>query len=62
MMEVKIDDLFRVTVTEYDSGAQRACPELTRYFTTRPEANAYARTQDQTVSPELFYRADVVRV
>ena len=61
-MEVKIDNLFRVTVTEYDSGAQRHCPELTRYFDNRIEANAYARTQDHTVNCELFYRADVVRV
>ena len=63
-MEVKVDDLFRVTVTGLflDSGDQRHCPELTRYFDNRAEANAYARTQDQTVGPELFYQADVERV
>jgi hypothetical protein len=64
MVEVKINNLFRVTVTGLflDSGDQREFPELTRYFDNRPEAIAYARTQDQTVGPELFYQADVERV
>lgn len=60
-METKVDNLFRVTVTEFEDGVQRPLPELTKYFTDRIEANAYARTQDVWYCSILCYRTNVER-
>ena len=62
-MEVTMNqDLYRVTVTEYDDGAQRPCPELTKIFTEPREADAYAKVQSVTFSRSLFYRAEVQQI
>jgi len=60
-MEVKLDTLYKVTVTEYDCGVQRVDPEDTRYFTTLKEAEEYKARQD-CGSPECYWRAYIERV
>jgi hypothetical protein len=60
-MEVKLQTLYKVTVTEYDCGVQRVDPEDTRYFTTLEEAQAYKARQD-CGSPECYWRAHIERV
>lgn len=51
--------LFEVTVTEYERGwGQRLCPDETRIFTSRQDAEAYARSRDSG-NPEIYWRADI---
>ena len=40
-MEVRPGTMYRVEITEYDSGAQRVYPNDTKIFTTYEEALAY---------------------
>ena len=51
--------LFEVTVTEYERGwGQRLCPDETRIFTNRQDAEAYARTRNSGTA-EIYWRADI---
>lgn len=62
MAEVKLNGLYKVTVTEYEAGwGQRNCPEETKFFTTLAEAEAYAKTQN-VGSPDIFWRASITKV
>jgi hypothetical protein len=47
--------LFEVTVTEYERGwGQRLCPDETRIFTNRQDAEAYARTRNFRYGRDLL--------
>ena len=61
MAEVKLNGLYKVTVTEYDCGVQREDPNDTKYFTTLEEAQAYKQRQD-CGSPECYWRATITKV
>ena len=62
MPEIKVGEMFKVTVTEYEAGwGQRSCPELTKFFSTKQEADKYAQSQN-TGSYEYYLRADVTKV
>lgn len=62
MAEVKMGTLWRVTVTEYEQGwGQRPCEDETKFFTTKEEAEAYAKTCN-TGTYELFWRATVTKI
>lgn len=62
MAEVKMGGLFKVTVTEYEAGwGQRPCPEDTKFFDNREEAEAYAKSQC-TGEYECYWRGEVSRV
>ncbi len=62
MAEVKLNGLWKVTVTEYELGwGQSDCPNDTKYFDTEAEAKAYAKTQN-TGSYDLYWRAEVRKV
>lgn len=62
MSEIKIGEIYKVTVTEYEAGwGQRFCPELTKFFNTKQEADKYAQSQN-TGSYEYYFRADVTKV
>ena len=51
--------LFEVTVTEYERGwGQRLCPDETRIFTNRQDAEAYARTRNSGTA-EIYWRAEI---
>ena len=51
--------LFEVAVTEYERGwGQRLCPDETRIFTNRQDAEAYARTRNSG-TPEIYWRAEI---
>ena len=49
--------LFEVTVTERGWG-QRLCPDETRIFANRADAEAYARTRNSGTT-EIYWRADI---
>ena len=61
MAEVKLNGLYKVTVTEYDCGAQRIDPDDTKFFTTLEEARAYKAHWDGG-SPECYWRATIETV
>lgn len=62
MAEVNIKELYKVTVTEYEQGwGQRDCPDETKFFTSKKEAEEYAKRQS-TGSYELFWRAIVEKI
>jgi hypothetical protein len=51
--------LYEVTVTEYESGwGQRLCPDETRIFTNRQDAESYARSRESG-NAEIYWRATV---
>ena len=51
--------LFEVAVTEYERGwGQRLCPDETRIFINRQDAEAYARTRNSG-TPEIYWRAEI---
>jgi len=62
MAEVKLNDLYKVTVTEYDCGVQRVDPNDTKYFTTREEAEKYKRHWEAGGSYECYWRAEITKV
>ena len=62
MAEVKLTGLYKVTVTEYESGVQRTDPNDTRYFTTLEEAQAYKDKWDEGGSRECYWRGDIEKV
>ena len=62
-MEVKLTGVYKVTITEYERGwGQRTDPEDTKYFTTREEAEKYAKHWEEGGSPECFWRAEIQEV
>lgn len=62
MTEVKLSGLYKVTVTEYDCGAQRFDPDNTRFFTTLEEAEKFKAHQETGGSPECYWRAQIEKV
>jgi hypothetical protein len=62
MAEVKLNGLYKVTVTEYEAGwGQRPCDDETRFFTTREEAETYAESCNQGTY-EIYWRARIDKV
>jgi len=61
MAEVKLNGLYKVTVTEYDCGVQREDPNDTKYFTTLEEAQAYKARADGGAR-ECYWRATITKV
>ncbi len=63
MAEVKLNGLYRVTVTEYERGwGQRRDPNDTRFFTTLAEAEAYKQRWEEGGTPDYFWRADIEKI
>jgi hypothetical protein len=62
MAEVKLQGLYKVTVTEYDCGVQRVDPDDTKFFTTHEEAVAYKKHWETGGSPECYWRASIETV
>ena len=62
MAEVKLGGLFRVTVTEYDSGVQRVDPNDTKFFTTYEEAVRYQNHWEEGGSRDCYWRADITKI
>lgn len=63
MAEVKINGLYKVTVTEYESGwGQRVDPNDTKFFTTHDEAVAYKESWEKGGSFECYWRATIEKV
>ena len=62
MAEVKLGTIYRVVVTEYDSGVQRVDPSDTKHFTTYEEALAYQRRWEAEGSYECYWRAEITKV
>lgn len=59
-MEVKVNGLYRVMITEYERGwGQRTDPEDTKYFDNLEEAQAYANKWEEGGSPDYFWRARI---
>ena len=61
-MEIRPGTLYRVTVTEYDSGVQRKDSNDTKYFTTLEEAKAYQAHWEKGGNYECFWRCEVEQV
>jgi len=63
MAEVKLQGVFKVTVTEYERGwGQRVDPNDTRYFTTIEEAEKYKAHWEKGGNPDYFWRAEITRI
>jgi hypothetical protein len=63
MMEVKLNGLYRVSITEYERGwGQRNDPSDTKFFTTLEEAKAYAAHWEEGDDPDCFWRASIEKV
>jgi hypothetical protein len=63
MAEVKLNGLFKVTITEYERGwGQRVDPNDTKFFTTREEAEKYAAHWEEGGSPDYFWRAHIEKI
>jgi hypothetical protein len=62
MAEVKLNDLYKVTVTEYDCGVQRVDSNDTKYFTTLNEAQNYKAHWETGGSRECYWRAEITKV
>ena len=61
-MEVRPGTVYRVEITEYDSGAQRVDPSDTKYFTTLAEAEAYKVHWEEGGSYECYWRAHITKI
>jgi len=61
-MEVRPGTMYRVDITEYDSGAQRVDPGDTKYFTTYEEALAYKDRWEKEGSYEIYWRAHITKL
>jgi hypothetical protein len=62
-MEVKVGPLYKVVVTEYESGwGQRCDPDDTKFFTTLEEAKAYRARWEEQGSYEIFWRGDITKI
>ena len=53
-MEIKLENCWKVEMTEYDSGAQR--PMGVKYFDNEQEAKNFCRNY-ASGSPDCYYRA-----
>ena len=62
MAEVKLQNVYKVVVTEYDCGAQRVDPEDTKYYTTLEEAEKYKRHWEEGGSRECYWRAEISKI
>ena len=63
MAEVKLTGLYKVTVTEYESGwGQRTDPNDTKIFTTLYEAEKYKAHWETGGTPEYYFRASIEQV
>jgi hypothetical protein len=62
MAEVKLGTLYKVTVVEYDSGAQRINPSDDRYFTTLEEAERYKAFWEDGGCRECYWRASITKL
>jgi hypothetical protein len=54
--------MYRVDITEYDSGAQHVDPGDTKYFTTYQEALAYKDHWESGGSYECYWRAHITKL
>jgi hypothetical protein len=61
-MRVEVGTLYKVTVTEYDSGVQRVDPDDTRFYTTLEEAEAYKAHWETGGSPGCYWRAEIQQI
>ena len=62
-MEVKLNGVYKVTITEYERGwGQRVDDNDTKYFTTLEEAKAYAKRWEDGGTPDYYWRADIRKV
>lgn len=61
-MEVRPGTMYRVVITEYDSGTQRVDPNDTKYFTTYQEALAYRDHWESGGSRECYWRAHITKI
>ena len=62
MAEVRLDGLYKVTVTEYDCGVQRVDSNDTKYFTTLVEVQNYKAHWERGGSRECYWRAEITKV
>lgn len=63
MAEVKMGSVYKVSITEYELGwGQRVDPDDTKFFTTREEAEAYAKHWEEGGCYECFWRATIEKV
>mgnify|MGYP006301857611 CR=1 FL=1 len=63
MAEVKLNGVYKVTVTEYERGwGQRVDDNDSKYFTTLEEAEKYKKTWEQGGSPDCYWRAEITKV
>jgi hypothetical protein len=62
MAEVKLNGVYRVTVTEYDCGVQRVDDRDTRFYTTLEEAKAYKDRWETGDSRECYWRAEISKI
>jgi hypothetical protein len=62
MAEVKLNGLYKVTVTEYDCGVQRVDPNDTRFYTTLEEAQAYKAHWETGGNRECYWRAEIQHI
>jgi hypothetical protein len=62
-MEVNVGNLYKVVITEYESGwGQRCDPDDTKFFTTLEEAKAYRARWEEKGSYEIFWRGDITKI
>jgi hypothetical protein len=61
-MELILNGLYKVSVTEYECGVQRVDPSDTKYFTTLEEAEKYKAHWETGGSRECYWRADIQRI
>jgi hypothetical protein len=63
MSEVKIEKLYRVVVTEYESGwGQRVDDNDTKYFTTLEEAEKYKAHWEKGGTFDCYWRAEITKL
>ena len=61
-MRVDPGTLYKVTVTEYDSGVQRVDDRDTRFYTTLEEATAYKAHWETGGDRDCYWRAEIAQV
>ena len=63
MAEVKLSGLYKVTVTEYESGwGQRVDPNDTKFFDCIEDAEKYKAHWEEGGSCECYWRATIEQV
>jgi hypothetical protein len=62
-MEVNPGTLYRVVITEYESGWGQLCdPEDTKFFTTLEEAKAYRDRWEKGGSYQTYWRGEITKI